>query len=140
MRHDTTLVAARILGPLLVATGIMFITQAHRALPSLAGFLLNDELVIMGGFLSLTLGLMLVTFHNRWDTISGMIITVIGIVMAARGALLLLAPSLIRDAVDIVVMRQPQSMPIAGCAIALLGVWLTYTGYISGTLRVDTGR
>ena len=139
MRHDTTLVAARILGPLLAAVGIMFITQAHRALPSMAGFLLNDELVIMGGLLSLTLGLMLVTFHNRWDTISGIIITVIGIFMAARGAMLLLAPSLIREVADIV-MRQPTIMPIAGCVIALLGVWLTYTGYISGTLRVDTGR
>ena len=139
MRHDTTLLAARILGPLLAAAGIMFITQAHRVLPSLAGFLLNDELVIMGGFLSLTLGLTLVTFHNRWDTISGAIITMIGVVMAARGALLLLAPSLVRDAAD-VVMRQPTILPIAGCVIALLGVWLTYTGYISGTLRVDTGR
>jgi hypothetical protein len=31
-------------------------------------------------------------------------------------------------------------MPIAGCVIALLGVWLSYTGYIAGTLRAEAPR
>lgn len=137
MRHDSTLVAARILGPLLIVAGIMFITQTQRMRTSLAGFLLNDEVMITGGFLSLILGLALVTFHNRWDTISGGIISVIGYIMAIRGAVLLLAPQVMNDGADII-MRQPNFLPIIGCLMALLGVWLAYTGYISGTLRVDT--
>jgi hypothetical protein len=35
------------------------------------------------------------------------------------------------------IASQPNLIPIAGCAVALLGVWLTYTGFISGMLRFD---
>ena len=139
MRHDTTLLAARILGPLLVIGGIMLITQPHRMLTALGSFILNDAMLMTAGFISLLLGLSLVTFHQRWDTITGGIITVLGYIITARGVLVLLAPNLVSDAADIVV-RQPNIMPIAGCVMALLGVWFTYTGYISGTLRVDPGR
>lgn len=139
MRHDTTLLAARILGPLLVVAGVMLITQSHRMLTALGGFLLNDALLITAGFISLMLGLAIVTFHNRWDTITGSLITIFGYLTAARGIVILLAPNLLHQATDIIV-RQPNVLPIAGCAMALLGVWFAYTGYISGTLRVDTGR
>ena len=40
-KPDTTYIAARILGPLLVITGIMLITQPHRMITALGGFLLT---------------------------------------------------------------------------------------------------
>jgi hypothetical protein len=57
--------------------------------------------------------------------------------MTARGVVLLLVPDVLDTAADIVV-GQPNALPIVGCVMALLGVWFSYTGYISGTLRVDT--
>jgi hypothetical protein len=137
MKPDTTLVAARILGPLLVVAGVLLITQPHRMLTALGGFLLNDALLILGAFVSLVLGLALVTFHQRWDSFTAIIISLIGWLMTVRGVVLLLLPDAIHQIADIIV-RQPAIMPIAGCVMALLGVWLAYTGYIAGVLRVDT--
>lgn len=139
MRHDSTLIAARIMGPLLIIAGVMLITQTNRMLTALGGFLLNDALLITGGFISLIIGLVLITLHQRWDTISGSIITLIGYVATIRGGVLLLAPTLIHQVADVMV-SQARVLPIVGCVMALLGVWLGYTGYISGTLRADTGR
>lgn len=139
MRHDTTLVLARIIGPVLVAAGIMLITQPDRMLTALGGYLLNDSLVILSAFVSLILGLCVVTFHPRWDTVSGIFISLIGYGLAVRGVILIFAPQLMHEGA-MFITTQRHVFPITGCALALLGVWLTYVGYISGTLRVDASR
>lgn len=137
MRPDITLVLARILGPVSVIAGIMLITQGARLRAMLADFLGNDGMMVLAGFVMLVLGLLLVTLHQRWNGFTAALVTLYGWITLLRGAALLLAPGLVRDAAFIVI-QQPNILPIAGCVIALLGVWLAYTGYISGVLRVDT--
>lgn len=134
MRHDSTLVLARVVGPVLIIAGILLITQPDRIITSLGSYLLNDALLILAAFMSLILGLGIVTYHPRWDTVSGIFISLVGYVLTLRGALLLLAPQVVHDAA-MFVTTQPNVFPIGGCALALLGVWLAYVGYISGTLR-----
>lgn len=139
LKLDTTLVAARILGPLFVIAGIVLITRPDRVLSSMGGFLTDPALMSLAAFVTLILGLTLVTFHQRWDTVTGIFITVTGWLFTVRGAIMLLAPDLILELANII-EQQRQVLPIGGCLIALLGVWFTYTGYISGILRVDTSR
>lgn len=136
MKLDTTLVAARILGPLFVLAGILLITQPDRVIVSIGGFLTNPSLMNLAAFMTLLLGLAIVTFHQRWDSFTAIIISVIGWVMVVRGGVMLLAPDLILATANFV-ERQRQALPIGGCLAALLGVWLTYTGYIAGMLRFD---
>lgn len=137
VKPDTTYIAARILGPLLVVAGIMLITQNHRMMAALGSFMLNDAILMTGGFLSLIGGLVIVTLHNRYDSITAIIVSLIGWMMTLRGGVLLLAPTVITQAADII-NRMPSLLPITGCVMALLGVFLSYTGYIAGTLRVET--
>ncbi len=136
MKLDTTLVAARILGPIFVLAGVMMFTRPSRVLTAIGGFLLNDSLMILAGFVTVLLGLAIVTFHRRYDTVTAIFVLVIGWLMVARGAVMLVAPDLVHISADYVA-SQPNLIPIAGCAVALLGVWLTYTGFISGMLRFD---
>ncbi len=139
MKPDTTFILARILGPLLVVAGVMLISQHARMRAMLGDFLGDDALMAFAGFTTLAIGLALIALHQRWDSISAGIISVLGWIMLARGAVLLLAPSLVRDAA-FYVLTQPNIMPIAGCVIALIGVWLSYAGYIAGTLRAESSR
>ncbi len=139
MKPDTTFILARILGPLLVVAGVMLISQHARMRAMLGDFLGDDALMAFAGFTTLAIGLALIAVHQRWDSISAGIISVLGWIMLARGAVLLLAPSLVRDAA-FYVLTQPNIMPIAGCVIALIGVWLSYAGYIAGTLRAESSR
>lgn len=137
MQQDETYVAARIIGPLLIATGIAAIAQPERMMAGMADFIENDGLTYLAGFVTLALGLTLVTLHRRWHSITAIIISLIGWIAVVRGLLLLLAPVLIRDAA-IYVINNSNLVPIAGCVFALIGVYLSYSGYIAGTLRVDT--
>lgn len=137
MKPDSTYIAARIVGPMLVVAGILLITQPHRMITAMGGFLLSDALLILAAFLALSLGLTLLVFHSRLDSITAIIVTAIGAIVTLKGVLLLLVPEFVHQAADIVI-RMPNLLPITGCVMALLGVWLAYTGYIAGVLRVDT--
>lgn len=139
MKTDYTFLLARIIGPVLIVAGVMLISQPARMLAGLTGFILDDALFMLGGFVTLILGLGLVTVHQRFDSISAGIISVLAWVLTARGIVILLAPELVRNAADFI-HNQPRFLPVAGLTTALVGVWLTYAGYIAGTLRVDTSR
>ena len=148
MKPDTTFILARILGPLLAVAGVMLISQHARMRAMMGDFLGDDALMAFAGFTMLALGLTLLALHQRWDSISAGIISVIGWLTLARGGVLLLAPGLVRDAAYYVLTqanitindRVINIMPIAGCVIALIGVWLSYAGYIAGTLRAESSR
>jgi drug/metabolite transporter (DMT)-like permease len=135
MKLDPTLVAARILGPLFALAGIMLIIAPDRAIASAQAFSISP-LLSMGAFVTLTIGLVLVALHQRFETVTASIITLIGWLCVARGGVMLLAPNLIEESADFI-SRNRQAVPIAGCVAALLGVWLTYTGYVAGMLRFD---
>jgi hypothetical protein len=139
MKPDTTFIIARIIGPLCVVAGMMLISEHARMRAMIGDFLGNDALMAFTGFTMLALGLTLLALHQRWDSITAAIVSLIAWLTLARGVVLLLRPSLVRDA-GVYVLTQPLVMPIAGCVIALIGVWLSYAGYIAGTLRAETSR
>lgn len=139
MRLDPTLVAARILGPLFVLAGIFLILRPDRVIASIGGFLTDPSLMSLAAFVVLIVGLVLVTFHQRWGSFTAIVITLIGWLFVIRGGIMLLAPDLILESANFVESNR-RSLPIAGCAAALLGVWLSYTGYIAGMLRFDHPR
>lgn len=137
MKPDVTFILARILGPVLIAGGVMLITQTTRIVSVMMGFLGNDTLLVFVAFLSLMVGLGLIALHNRWNSISAIIISVISWSFLVRGLLALFAPHWLHSGAQWI-LTNPLSLPIAGCVTALIGVWLSYAGYIAGTLRVDT--
>lgn len=139
MKHDITLLAARIVGPMLIALGVAFITQPARVMGAIGGFFEDQALTVFAAAATLAAGLTLVTLHRSWNSISAILISLIGVLLAARGALLLLAPVVARE-IYFFVFANATLVPIAGCVMALAGVWLAYTGYIAGTLRVDSDR
>ncbi len=137
MRPDVTFILARMLGPLLIIGGILLITQTARILSVTTDFLSNDALLLLSGFIELILGLGVVTLHQRWNSFTAFIVSLLGWVILIEGMLLLFAPEMMREAANTILIYA-RAFPILGCVLALLGVWLTYAGYIAGTLRVET--
>ena len=82
-------------------------------------------------------GAELIALHQRWNSFSAIVISLLGWLFVARSALALFAPGFLRDGADFI-LANPMALPIAGCVTALIGVWLSYAGYIAGTLRVET--
>jgi hypothetical protein len=139
MKLDTTFVLARVIGPVLLFAGVLLITQPARMLSAMTGFISSDALLVLAGFITLIIGLGLVALHQRWDGFTAGFLSVLGWAVTLRGAMLLLAPELVRRAAGFV-LTHANALPIAGLVLALIGVWLTYAGYIAGTLRVETAR
>jgi hypothetical protein len=136
MKPDVTFILARVLGPVLIVAGVLLITQTARVLSGMMSLLSNDGLLMFVGFITLMMGLGLIALHQRWNGISAILISLLGWLFTLRGAVLLLGPDLIHQGARFI-LATPIALPVAGCVTALIGVWLTYSGYIAGTLRVD---
>lgn len=131
-----TLIAARILGPLLLAAGVAFILQRARMLGAVDAFIEDDTLAVFAGFISLALGLTLTALHDRWSGFTQIVISLIGWIAVVRGVLLLFAPAIAQQAAAHFV-TQPAIAPIVGCVLALLGVWLAYVGFVGRPQEED---
>jgi hypothetical protein len=139
MQLDSTFVAARIIGPVFIAGGVTLIAHNERMVGVIGDFLDTGAVMVLAAFVSLILGLTLVTLHRRWDSVTAILIGVIGWLSAADGAFALIAPGLYREGL-ILLIANPNLIPIAGCVTALIGVWLSYVGYIAGVFRVEGPR
>lgn len=139
MKPDVTFIIARVLGPLLIIGGVLLITQTARLLSVMTDFMASDALLMLAGFIDVILGLTLIVLHQRWASFTGFIISAISWIILAEGLVMLFAPELIQSFAGLL-LAYAKALPILGCVLALLGVWLTYAGYIAGTLRVETVR
>jgi len=136
MKSDITFIIARVFGPVLIIAGVLLITQTDRIVTAMMGFLANDTLLLLVGFLSLMIGLTLIALHQRWNNFSAIIISVLGWAFVLRGAAALLAPHFLHRGAEFI-LTHAVALPIAGCVTALIGVWLAYAGYIGGFMRTD---
>jgi hypothetical protein len=136
MQLDSTFVAARIVGPVLIVAGVALIAHNEAMVRAIGDFIDLAGLLMLSGLVGLTAGLALVTLHRRWDSFTAILISMIGWIAVLRGAATLLLPDLARTEI-ILVVTNPQVAPIVGCVLALIGVWLTYAGYIAGIFRVE---
>lgn len=126
---QSTLIAARILGPLLLAAGIAFIAQNGRMMRVVNAFIEEDALAVVAAFIALIFGLVIITLHDHWRGFTQIVISVVGWLSLLRGALLLFAPDLMREAAMHFVTT-PWLAPIVGLVAALFGLWLTFIGFI----------
>jgi hypothetical protein len=136
MQLDSTFVIARIIGPVFIVAGIALIAEREYMLAALGDFMTVGGLMVFGALVSLLLGLTIITLHRRWDGFTAGLVGAIGWLSVARGAITLLAPGLAHEAGNFV-LTHANFVPIVGCALALLGLWLTYAGYVAGIFRVE---
>lgn len=136
MRIDSTFAAARIIGPILIAVGVTFISHPGLIIAALQDFAGSPSLFVFASLCWLAAGLTLMTLHRRWDGASAALISLAGYAAAANGALCLIAPDQARVLILTLAARNAL-VPIAGCVFALIGAWLSYAGYVAGIFRVD---
>ena len=126
---QATMIAARILGPLLLVTAGVFVFEPSRIIAIIPAFFGNDALALIAGFLALGFGLVLLAFHLKFGSPTQIVITVIGFIGLVRGGLLLFWPHFIQKVAQYLYLA-PQILPIAAVFAALLGLWLSYVGWL----------
>ena len=125
---------AKLIGPVFIAGGVgmLFNTAVYRAMFERA---LHDHMLIyLSGVLALVLGLAIVAVHNDWKWRWPLIVTIIGWLALIGGVVRMVAPQVV-ETYGLVLIKAPNFFIIDGGIAVLLGVLLSYFGYLDSPKR-----
>lgn len=120
---------AKLIGPVFIAggAGMIFNSVVYRTMFERA---LHDHMLIyLSGVIALPVGLAIVATHNDWKWHWPLIITVIGWLAVIGGILRMVAPQVVEQ-IGLSVLSYPNFFTIDGGVAVLLGVLLSYFGYL----------
>src|SRR5262245_15802594 len=123
-----TRTTASIVGPFLLVLGAALALRSTALVTIVSAIVQNDALLLLICIVTLAIGLTLVGLHNLWNTLPAIVISLFGWLTAVRGAAMLLFPHSLTEIWSRAVT--PQLGVITGAAFALIGLWLTYVGWV----------
>jgi hypothetical protein len=90
---------------------------------------------VLGGLLLIS-GLLIIAHHQYWSSPAAVMISLFGWFLAIRGLILLAAPQLINRGGTASLNRLPV-VRIGFSLLVLIGLWLTYVGWIAKSPGAD---
>jgi hypothetical protein len=120
---------AKLIGPVFIVGGLGMLFNAAAFRVMFERSLHDHMLIYLTGVLSLPAGLAIVVLHNDWKWRWPVMITVIGWLMVIGGIVRMLAPQMI-EAFGLSLISYPNFFIIDGGIAVLLGVLLSYFGYL----------
>jgi uncharacterized protein YjeT (DUF2065 family) len=126
---DTSLFLAKLLGPLLIVTGlgVLFSRAAYRE--AAEEVLKSRALLYLFGAIGFAAGLGIVLTHNVWVWGWPVIITILGWFILIRGTLRILIPQQVGDLGAKIMARSPNLLPVRGVVVIVFGAVLSWMGY-----------
>ena len=136
---QTSKFIARLIGPFLVAIGAGLLVNGDVMQAMAAEFLKSPALIFLSGLLTLTAGLAIVNTHNVWAADWRVIVTIFGWLGVLGGALRIVFPQLV-ERVGTTMLAQGGLVIGAWIFVLLLGLWLSYLGYLDQPARAPANR
>ena len=125
---------ARVLGPFLVIVDITAVARGSVSRAVLSEFVANPLWTWVTGSFVLLGGLTVVALHQYWRGAAAIIVSGVGWLVVLRGVLLLAFPQTFASIANSVTGTEVW-WEVLCIAFALVGLYLTYVGWISGTSR-----
>lgn len=123
---------ARVIGPWLVLVPGIIMVRAPDMGVLASAFFENVLFVWFAGALLLFGGLLIIALHQYWSSASAVLISLFGWFLALRGLVLMAAPQLMERGVALSTGAMPL-VRIGFGALVLIGLYLTYVGWIAGS-------
>jgi len=120
---------AKLIGPVAICGGLgmLFNTAVFTTMFEHA---MHDYILIyLAGVIALTAGLAIVILHNRWEWNWTLIVTLFGWLAVIGGIVRMVAPQVVAD-IGTSLIAHPTFFVIDGWIAVLLGVLLSYFGYL----------
>lgn len=127
-----TRILARIVGPYLVIMAVTLFARLDTLVLLLPAFMQDGPLVLATGAFTLMAGLAIIAAHHHWTSAAAIVISLIGIVVALKGTILMIAPGFGAELTAVAVRTSPVLL-IAAVVELLAGLWLTSVGWLSRT-------
>lgn len=123
---------ARVFGPFLVVVDVVAVVRASQMRAIVAAFEDNPLWSWLAGAFILVFGLIVIAGHQYWRGAAAVTVSLLGWLVALRGLLLLAFPRTFASLAD--AMIDARAAWVALCTVfALIGVYLTYVGWIPVT-------
>ena len=116
---------AQLLGIIYLVAGAGILINPDRYKNVMKDFLTNPSHVYLGGMMALATGLLIVRFHNVWESSWVVLITIIGWIAVLKGVILVVAPKGLEQMSAVWMDR----MRVAGIIALVFGVVLAYFGF-----------
>jgi len=127
---ETSLILAQIMGPAMLVMGLSMALNAEAIRAMGEEFINSPALIYFSGFIALTYGLVIVTFHNMWVADWPGVITFLGWMFVAAGFVRIVMPGVVKALGEMMLGTAAKSTLIVGGAVFLaLGGWITVMGY-----------
>jgi len=132
---------ARTLGPFFAILAVMAMVHASDIRAMVDDFAANRMWPWMLGAFGLLGGLIIVTLHQYWRGAAAIIVSVLGWVLALRGLFILAFPQTAISLAKNTIGAATLTLSSTGFVIlALIGLYLTYVGWIPAASRPTTQR
>jgi len=125
---DLTLFLAQAFGLYLVIGGVAMLMYP-QTLTRLAGIMSADRgSIMLGGFVSLLVGVPLILIHSVWGTTLEIVVSVLAWLVFFKGVVRLLLPDMVASWTN-AFMRNQGVMKGVLVAMVLVGVYLSWVGF-----------
>ncbi|WP_395647066.1 hypothetical protein [Terricaulis sp.] len=127
---NATRIIARIAGPYLIFIAIIMFSLYEQLPLILPAFAHDKPLLLVTGAFTTVIGLTALAFHHHLTSIAAIVVTVLAALITLRGVMLGLTPELVIGMAT-QVARNPIVMLVATALSALLGIYLTFVGWVA---------
>ncbi len=123
---------AKLIGPVLIVGGLTYLLNVERLKEVARGLMENPALLLIAGFMTLVLGLVLVNTHNIWVADWPVVITLFGWLALASGIMRTMFPV---QAVSMGNAMIGSDMLLRTLSLlqVVLGGYLSWQGYLAGS-------
>ena len=126
---ETSLFLAQLIGPVLIVIGVGLLLKQTEFREMATDFLSSRALIFVSGLLTLVVGLAIVLTHNVWEFNWPVIITILGWLSVFGGVFRILFPDSVQS-MGTSMLDKPAVMTVSGAIQIVLGLWLSYVGYM----------
>ncbi len=124
---DTTMFLAQLWGPVLFAVGVGFFWSKSFYLKIYRDLEKAPFAVLFFGMAAIAAGVAQVLFHNVWDTLPEVIVSLLGWGLLLKGIVCTVAPNIADKGGDFAV--DSKAVPAAGAVVLVIGAYLSWLGY-----------
>jgi hypothetical protein len=119
---------ARIVGSYLTVMAITLAVRREALATLFPAFMQDAPLVLATGAFTLMAGLAILAAHHHWTSPSAVVLSLVGVAAALKGAALMIAPSF-GASMTAAVARRPAVLLIVGAVMLAVGLWLSFVGW-----------
>lgn len=126
---ETSILIAKILATVYLSfsLGLLFSSKYYKEkLPKLVD---NSSYLILGGFMAITFGFLILEFHNYWDSDWTIVITIFGWLSLLKGIILIVFPQMFTGYNSTILKSENQKYILL--LVLIMGAFFGYFGFFT---------